>query len=240
MERRDPIRQGMCLSIIQPPVSRSLLFVAIFLPSAIQPLLSHLYAFICDSSFYRLSGFETAEDCPMLRHHRATVYIQIRTQSTYAHWHARPQSSKDKQGQAKSLGDAAAFQTHGRGHDLCFTSTADGFHDDQGVCRCTYVRYQGLWQLSLAHTRGNGIDQSELPPEYTAQFLLEVVIAAATCIAAVPAYEPTTRLRAHDGPLHLRHPYFFVIYLAFHRIEFLARIHRPHHTYAEIHPQVTN
>jgi hypothetical protein len=41
-------------------------------------------------------------------------------------------------------------------------------------------------------TRGNGIDQSELPPAYTAQLLMEVAVAAATCIAAAPAYELTT------------------------------------------------
>jgi hypothetical protein len=34
--------------------------------------------------------------------------------------------------------------------------------------------------------------------------LMEVAIAAATCIAAVPANEPTTHLRAHDSLLHLR------------------------------------
>jgi hypothetical protein len=79
---------------------------------------------------YHLSGFETVEDCPMLPHHRATVYIQIRTQSTYAHWHARPQSPNDQQGQAKSPKDVAAFQTHGRAHDLCFISTVSGFYDD--------------------------------------------------------------------------------------------------------------
>ena len=33
---------------------------------------------------------------------------------------------------------------------------------------------------------------------------------------------------------------FFFIHLAFHRIEFLARIHRPHHTHADIHLQVMN
>ena len=33
---------------------------------------------------------------------------------------------------------------------------------------------------------------------------------------------------------------FFFIHIAFHRIPSLARIHNPHHTHAEIHPQVTN
>lgn len=104
----------------------------------------------------------------------------------------------------------------------------------QCLCRSN-GQVPGSWRLSLAHTRGNGIDQSELPPTYTAQLLMEVAIAAATCIAAVPANEPTTRLGAHDG-LHLRR----VILLHPPRIKFLARIHRPHHTHAEIHPQVTN
>jgi cholesterol 25-hydroxylase len=33
---------------------------------------------------------------------------------------------------------------------------------------------------------------------------------------------------------------FFFIHIASHRIPFLARIHRPQHTHAEIHLQVTN
>lgn len=33
---------------------------------------------------------------------------------------------------------------------------------------------------------------------------------------------------------------FFLAHLAFHRIKYLARFHAPHHTHAEIHPQVTN
>ena len=33
---------------------------------------------------------------------------------------------------------------------------------------------------------------------------------------------------------------FFLIHIAFHRIKPLARIHLPHHTHSEIHPQVTN
>src|SRR2546429_530009 len=33
---------------------------------------------------------------------------------------------------------------------------------------------------------------------------------------------------------------FFFTHLTFHRIKFLARIHRPHHTHAEIHPQIMN
>jgi len=86
MERAAGSHQTGNMSVNYPRlVLRSLLFVVIFMPSAIQPLLSRLYACIYDSSFYRLSGFETVEGCPMLRHHRATVYIQIRTQSTYAH-----------------------------------------------------------------------------------------------------------------------------------------------------------
>ena len=33
---------------------------------------------------------------------------------------------------------------------------------------------------------------------------------------------------------------FFFIHIAFHRIKSLARIHLPHHTHSEMHPQVTN
>lgn len=33
---------------------------------------------------------------------------------------------------------------------------------------------------------------------------------------------------------------FFFIHIAFHRIPYLRRVHHPHHTHAEINPQVTN
>lgn len=33
---------------------------------------------------------------------------------------------------------------------------------------------------------------------------------------------------------------FFLIHLAFHRVPFLARFHRPHHRHGEMNPQVTN
>jgi cholesterol 25-hydroxylase len=39
----------------------SLWFVAIFIPSVFQPLLSRLYSFLCQSSFYGFSGFETIQ-----------------------------------------------------------------------------------------------------------------------------------------------------------------------------------
>lgn len=33
---------------------------------------------------------------------------------------------------------------------------------------------------------------------------------------------------------------FFFIHIAFHRVSYLRRVHHPHHTHAEINPQVTN
>ena len=59
---------------------------------------------------------------------------------------------------------------------------------------------------------------------------------------ALPASPPTSRRLVLElmTALFICDTLFFVIYLAFHRIELLARIHRPHRAYAEIHLQVTN
>jgi cholesterol 25-hydroxylase len=59
---------------------------------------------------------------------------------------------------------------------------------------------------------------------------------------ALPPSPPTSRRLVLElmTALFICDTLFFVIYLAFHRIELLARIHRPHRAYAEIHLQVTN
>src|SRR3954451_1458324 len=82
-----------------------------------------------------------------------------------------------------------------------------------------------------------------MPPAY-AHLLLEAAIAAATGIAAVVYYRPTTRLGAHDSPLHLRD--FILLYpprLPSHRVPIP---HPPSSSYpyrdphTDPHTQITN
>ena len=98
------------------------------------------------------------------------------------------------------------------------------------------IRHSGGYR-SLTHDEMESISPSFLLP--TLHNFSWKSPAAATCIAAVPANEPMTLLGAHDGLLRLRRV-ILLHHLAFHRINFLARIHRPHHAHYEIHPQVTN
>jgi cholesterol 25-hydroxylase len=59
---------------------------------------------------------------------------------------------------------------------------------------------------------------------------------------ALPPLPPTSRQLVMElmTALFIYDALFFFIHIAFHRIPFLARIHRPHHIHTEIHPQVTN
>lgn len=59
---------------------------------------------------------------------------------------------------------------------------------------------------------------------------------------ALPVEAPSSRRLALEliVSLFLYDALFFSIHLAFHRIPLLARIHAPHHTHSEMHPQVTN
>src|ERR1700733_3103969 len=59
---------------------------------------------------------------------------------------------------------------------------------------------------------------------------------------ALPPTPPTNRRLILElmAALFIYDTLFSVVHLAFRRTVFLARIHRPYHTHAEIHPQVMN
>jgi hypothetical protein len=62
MEQAIGTRQRETLSVFYPRLVLGCLpFVAIFIPSLVQPLLSCVYSFLYRSPFYGFSGFETIE-----------------------------------------------------------------------------------------------------------------------------------------------------------------------------------
>nr|KMM66725.1 cholesterol 25-hydroxylase [Coccidioides posadasii RMSCC 3488] len=69
-----------------------------------------------------------------------------------------------------------------------------------------------------------------------------VDINAIRLVRALPHEPPTSRrvLLELAVSLFIYDALFFVIHIAFHRIQALHRIHGPHHGHLEIHPQVTN
>ena len=216
-----------------------MLVLAIFLPSVFQPLLSRLYSFLYQSSFYRFSGFETFET--------VLCYIIIELLYTYK-FGRNPQMRIDMRGDGLQLSDKGKSKipkmrrpSKRMGELLTYASP---------LLMMDFTMIKKFAGVSVSDIRQSGgyhpLTDEELE-SISPSFLLPTLHnlswkSPLQLQRALPPSPPTSRRLVLElvTALFIYDALFFFIHVAFHRIHFLARIHRPHHTHAEIHPQVTN
>lgn len=217
----------------------SLLFFAVFTPSLLQRPLTAFYEFLCKSSFYRFSGFETIETtlCYIVLE---TLYIIKLRDNPHLRIDKRgsarqePPSAKPKvpkmRRPSKRLGELVTY--------VAPLLTMD------------FVMIKKFAGVPVAAIREAGGYPPIDPTQYEfikPNFLLPTIHnfrldSPLQLYRALPADPPTPRRLVLEllTAFLIYDTLFFWIHVAFHRIKSLARLHQPHHTHAEIHPQVTN
>ena len=216
----------------------TILAIAILMPAVVQPFLSRLYAYLYQSIFYRFSGFETVE----------TVLCYIIIEPLYTHKFGRnPQLRIDMRGAAlresasskprlpkmrrpsKRMGELLVYAAPLFAMDFTMIKKFAGVP-------VADIRESGGYPM--LDYRDKSISPNFLLPtlhnfSWRSPFQLR---------RALPPLPPSSRRLVSElmVAFFIYDALFFFFHIAFHRIKFLARIHQPHHTHAEIHPQVTN
>lgn len=240
MERATEVYQTHSVSVFYPRLMLgSLLFVAIFIPSVFQPLLSHLYSFLYQSSFYRFSGFETIE----------TVLCYIIIEPLYTYKFGRnPQLRIDVRDAGLQLTDRGKPKVPKMRRPSKRMGELMTYVSPLLLMDFTMIKkFAGVPVSDIRQTGGyRPLTDAEME-SISASFLLPTLHnfswrSPLQLRRALPPLPPTSRRLVLElmTAFFIYDALFFFIHIAFHRIKFLARIHRPHHTHIEIHPQVTN
>lgn len=229
-----------------------LLLTAICLPSLYQPLLSSLWHSLYESRFYRFSGFETI--------FTVACYIAIEPFYTYKFGHS-PHLRIDVRSRAHDSSRAPPRLPKMRRPKQrigeIFTYIAPLLLLDFTMIKkfsevpINEIRISGGYApIQNAMTAKMPLptsDQSEASAFISPHFLLPTLhnftlSSPLQLERALPHAPPTSRRIVFElmAAFFIYDGLFFAIHIAFHRIRPLARIHNPHHTHAEIHPQVTN
>jgi cholesterol 25-hydroxylase len=216
-----------------------ILFFAVVTPSLLQRPLSNLYDFLYKSSLYRFSGFETIETI--------LCYAVIET-SYIIKFKASPRLRIDKRGStlqesessrpklpkmrrpSKRLGEVATYAAPLLAMDFVMIK-----------------KFAGVPIAAIRETGGYPpIDPSQyefIKPTFLLPTIHNFRLDSPLQLRrALPPDPPTSRRLVLEllTAFFIYDTLFFWIHVAFHRIKPLARIHQPHHTHAEINPQVTN
>jgi cholesterol 25-hydroxylase len=216
-----------------------LLFVAVFIPSVLQPLLSRLYSFLYQSPFYRFSGFETME----------TVLCYIIIEPLYTYKFGRnPQMRIDMRGAGLQKKDNGKPKVPKMRRPLKRAGELVTYASPLLMMDFTMIKkFAGVPVSDIRQTGGYRSLSDEELESISPNFLLPTLhnfswSSPLQLQRALPPSPLTSRGLVLEliTALFIYDALFFFIHIAFHRIKFLARIHRPHHTHAEIHPQVTN
>lgn len=232
----------------------SVLFTAICVPSLYQPLLSLTWRSLYNSSFYRFSGFET-----MLT---VTCYIVIEPLYTYKFGHQphlRIDVRSKAQDSVKARPRLPKMRRPGQRIGEILTYIAPLLLLDLTLIKkfadvpINEIRMSGGYaplecaiapnaSCSIHNLDHNGIN-TFISPNFLLPTMHNFTLSSPLQLErAIPHAPPTSRRIVLElmGAFFIYDGLFFAIHIAFHRIRPLARIHNPHHTHAEIHPQVTN
>ena len=231
---------SVAVSVFWPRlVLGSLLFLSLFLPSVLQPGISRLWTYLYHASWYRFSGIETVETI--------SCYIVIELCYTYK-FGKNPQLRIDMRGPtrtqpatgkpklpkmrrpSKRLGEILTYVAPLLTMDFIMIKKFAGVP-------VSSIRQSGGYP-SLPPTANDTLSPYFLKPTlhnftWSSPFQLH---------RAVPLTPPTSRRLVLELLIafFIYDALFFFIHIAFHRLPPLARIHLPHHTHSEMHPQVTN
>ena len=232
----------------------ALLSTAICLPSIYQPLLSTLYQHLYQSSFYRFSGFESflTVVCysitePLYTYkfgHNPQLRIDVRSKKQDAN-KARPRLPKMRRPRER-IGELLVYVAPLLLLDFIMIKKfsevpindirrSGGYAIDHSINATNFP-------LQL-HRAAQVETSSFVSPSFLLPTFHNFTLSSPLQLErALPPTMPTSRRIVFEliGAFFIYDALFFAIHLAFHRIRPLARIHSPHHTHAEIHPQVTN
>jgi cholesterol 25-hydroxylase len=217
----------------------SILFFAIFTSNLLQQPLSAVYNFLYSSSFYKFSGFETIETilCYSIIE---TIYI--------CKLKANPHLRIDKRGPARQESESSKPKlpkmrrpSRRLGEMITYATP---------LLAMDFVMIKKFAGVPVGAIRETGGYPPVDPSQYEfikPTFLLPTVHnfrldSPLQLQRALPPDPPTSRRLVLELLIafFIYDTLFFWIHVAFHRIKPLARIHQPHHTHAEINPQITN
>jgi cholesterol 25-hydroxylase len=244
--RPDRVVHGHGQAYRQPPSSSplvprivltTLIFTAIAGPRLYDPLLSSSYRFFAQSTLYRLSTFETLETvfCYTLIENafvfkfrrNPSLRIDIRTQKT-----ADPRFTCENPKRPRMRGLPQRLY--------------DVVRYVFPLLMLDFALVKKYADVSVADIRRSGgyspfhasVGSNFLAPNFhrfTSTSPLQLW-------RALPKEPPSSRRLVLEilVSIFIFDALFFLSHLAFHRLRFLARFHKPHHRHAEIHPQVTD
>ena len=215
------------------------LSAAIFAPGLFQGWVSAIYAFLYQSSFYRFSGFETFE----------TVLCYIILESLYIYkLKKNPELRIDKRGSALQESESGKQKIPQMRRPS--KRKAEMFVYVAPLLVMDFVMIKKFAGVPVADIRKTGGYPPIDPNQYEfikPTFLLPTIHnfrldSPLQLQRALPPDPPSPRRLVMEllAAFFIYDTLFFFIHVALHRFKPLARYHQPHHTHAEIHPQVTN
>lgn len=211
------------------------LFAAVVLPALFSPSIALLYTWLFNSQVYKCSLFETGEILllyailePVYTYRFArnpSLRIDVRPQSTHGAKRLLPQMQRP----TKRLTEIGKSILPLASLDLVLVKKY------AGVAVPDIRRSGGYRPFPAAHGNISGSFLAPTLHRFSWSSPLQLV-------RALPADVPSSRRIVLEllVAFFIYDTLFFVIHIAFHRVPYLRRIHHPHHTHAEINPQVTN
>ncbi|MCJ1478766.1 hypothetical protein MMC13_007450 [Lambiella insularis] len=236
-----PIVRGLASSVWVPRiVLGTFISTAILRPSIYQSFLTALWLSLYSSRLYRFSGFETVE----------TVLCYIIIEPLYTYKFGRnPHLRIDLRGRSRSTVDSGRpaipkMRRPSKRMGEMFLYAAPLLLLDFTMIKkfagvpVTEIRRSGGYSFEVVNSSFADISPSFLLPtvhNFTLYCPLQLT-------RALPVASPSSRRLCFEliASFFIYDTLFFFIHIAFHRVKFLAKIHQPHHTHAEMHPQVTN
>jgi cholesterol 25-hydroxylase len=240
-------------------VPRSILaavvLTAVCMPSMYQAFLDRIYASMYESSFYRFSGFETVLTIvsysiiePLYTYkfgHSPKLRLDVRgsTQDTKK---PRPRLPKMRRPMER-LGEMLVYVGPLLLLDAIMIKKFAGVPIND-------IRRTGNYEPVATSLEGHYDVHANISNQQDAtghvispSFLLPTIhnfsfSSPMQLERALPPFPPTSRRLVLEliTAFFIYDTVFFATHLAFHKIGPLVRLHNPHHTHAEIHPQVTN
>ncbi len=223
------------------------LLSAVLFPSLYQPALSGLWQYLYKSSFYRFSGFETLLTIisyiiiePLYtykfgKHPHLRIDVRGRQNDAISH----PKLPKMRRPQQR-LGEIAVYIGPLLFLDFTLIKKFAGVPIED-------IRASGGYSPVPEVQEDNLRPTGAVPPQISSTFLLPTLhnFSSTSLIQsrrALPPLPPTSRqlILQLAAAFFIYDALFFFIHIAFHRLKLLSRIHLPHHTHGEMHPQVTN
>ena len=216
----------------------TILFTTLVYPTLLQPYLNRLWTYLYNSSFYRFSGIETMETLG--------CYITFEPLYTY-HFGHNPQLRID------ARGGPIRTKPNGKPRVPRMQRPKDRLSElwiyAAPLLSMDFLMIKKFAGVPLDDIRRSGgypgLDElkrlGDISPYFLRPTLHRFTLESPLqLVRALPPAPPTSRRLVSELliALFLYDALFFFIHIAFHKISFLARIHRPHHTHAEIHPQV--